>query len=327
MSARLSLALSGGSVILPDTGRIVLLRPPADLDLDGLPLDRVAAEHGFCPDHDALSARGVAVSPQQAGPAAAVVVFAARAKALTLDLLARGFAMVGPGGPVIVDGAKSEGIDSLLKTLRKVCAVGEVYSKAHGKCFAVTAPAAVPAGWAAVPGRVDGFVTTAGVFSADGIDPGSALLAGHLGAVSGKVCDLGAGWGYLATRILASDKVRQVALVEAEHAALDCARANVTDARATFHWADATTWTGGPFDYVVTNPPFHTSRKADPALGRAFVQAAARLLSPRGRLLMVANRHLPYEATLAEVFAESVVRADVSGYKVIEATRPKRRQP
>ena len=327
MSSRLSLALTSGAVSLPDSGDILLLRPPADLVLEGLPVERVTVLHGFRPDLESLEARGLRVVPSVDGTFAGAVVFVARAKALTLDLLAEAFSRVGPGGQVVVDGAKADGIESTLRILRQVTATGEVFSKAHGKCFTVTAPATVPEGWAAEPVLVDGYQTTAGVFSADGIDPGSALLAAHLGGLSGKVCDLGAGWGYLARAVLAAPKVTSLALVEAEKTALDCARANVTDPRASFHWADATRWTGGPFDVVVSNPPFHVGRAADPGLGRAFVQAAARLLTPRGRLLMVANRHLPYEATLRDVFADTVVRADQAGYKVIEATRPKRRHP
>ncbi|WP_371157670.1 methyltransferase [Jannaschia sp. 2305UL9-9] len=327
MSPRLSLAVSNGAVSLPETGQILLLRPSADVSLDGLPVDRLAVLHGFRPDFDALTARGLNVSTTADGPFSGAIVFAARAKALTHDLLARACAAIGPGGRIIVDGAKSDGIDSLLRGLRKVTDVGEVYSKAHGKCFAITAPDPVPDGWTATMGQVDGFATTAGVFSADGIDPGSALLAEHFDGVSGCVCDLGAGWGYLSARLMASKAATGVALVEAEAAALDCARRNVTDPRAQFHWADATTWTGGPFDVVVSNPPFHTARQADPALGKAFVSSAARLLTPRGRLLMVANRHLPYEATLRDAFGEITVRADTNGYKVIEATRPKRHKP
>ncbi|GIT90909.1 MFS transporter [Jannaschia pagri] len=259
------------------------------------------------------------------GPAEAAVVFATRAKALTHDLLAQAAAAVGAGGPIIVDGAKADGIDSLLKRLRGITQVGEVFSKAHGKCFQITAPQTLPDDWRALPRDVDGFRTAPGVFSADGVDPGSALLVAHLDALSGRVCDLGAGWGYLSSHILAQSAVTEVTLVEAEALALDCARVNVADPRARFHWADATRWEGGPYDAVVMNPPFHTGRKADPALGRSFVQVASRLLTPRGRLIMVANRHLPYEATLAESFGDTMVRADQGGYKVIEATRPKRR--
>src|SRR6056297_2102992 len=106
MTDRLSLALSGGIASLPDTGRVLLLRPPGDLSTDDLPVDRIVAEHGFRPDVDALEARGLVVVPEAEGSFAAAVVFAARAKALSFDLLARACAAVGAGGTVIVNGAK-----------------------------------------------------------------------------------------------------------------------------------------------------------------------------------------------------------------------------
>ncbi|MEM8849743.1 MAG: methyltransferase [Pseudomonadota bacterium] len=320
MNVRLSYALSG-ALALPDAGRILLLRPSGQMDLSPLPLDRVVAVTGFRPDHDAL-ARRVEVAETVEGDFAAALVCLPRAKALALDLIATACAALPEGAPVIVDGNKADGVESVLKLCRATFELDEVVSKAHGKCFAFPA-APAPDGWAATPLEADGFLTTAGVFSADGIDPGSALLAKHLGDVSGRVCDLGAGWGFLARGILASDAVTAVALVEAERAALDCARLNVTDPRASFHWADATRFDGGPFDWVVSNPPFHVSRKADPDLGRAFVAAAARL-APRGRLRLVANRHLPYEAALTDAFAETLVLEERDGYKVIEAQRPRR---
>ncbi|MDT9081655.1 methyltransferase, partial [Escherichia coli] len=76
------------------------------------------------------------------------------------------------------------------------------------------------------------------------------------------------------------------------------------DPRARFTWADATQGRPGPFDAVVMNPPFHNGRAADPALGLAFIRAAAHALTPSGTLWMVANRHLPYEAALREAFRE-----------------------
>jgi 16S rRNA (guanine1207-N2)-methyltransferase len=73
------------------------------------------------------------------------------------------------------------------------------------------------------------------------------------------------------------------------------------------------------------NPPFHTSRAADPALGQAFLQAGHSVLAPGGRLWVVANRHLPYENTLTGLFAQvSEIGGDAS-FKVLEAVRPKRR--
>ncbi|WP_298435706.1 methyltransferase [uncultured Jannaschia sp.] len=323
MDERLSLALARGAVTLPE-GPVLLLRPPADLSFDELPLEACTGTHGFRPAHDALAARGLAMADAPEGPFAAAVVFVPRARALALDLLAQAIGAVGVGGLVVVDGAKADGIEAILKAVRAAAPVGEVMSKAHGKVFAFAAPDAVPEGWAAQPRQVDGFVTAPGVFSADGIDPGSALLAAHLTALKGRVCDLGAGWGYLGRTVLASEAVTALDLVEAERAALDCARLNVTDPRAAFHWADATVWTGGAYDTVISNPPFHASRRADPDLGRAFVSAAARLMAPSGRFLMVANRHLPYEAALEDAFAERLVIEERDGYKVVQGRKPRR---
>jgi 16S rRNA (guanine1207-N2)-methyltransferase len=73
------------------------------------------------------------------------------------------------------------------------------------------------------------------------------------------------------------------------------------------------------------NPPFHHGlhggRQADPDLGRRFIQCAASTLVQGGKLLMVANRNLPYEETLNAVFRRVEKIADEAGYKVFEATR------
>ena len=113
-------------------------------------------------------------------------------------------------------------------------------------------------------------------------------------------------------------------LVEAEALSLTCARQNVTDPRAQFHWADATTFSAPAFDGIVMNPPFHTGRTADPSLGRSFIQAAARLLTPNGKLWMVANRHLPYEPTLNDCFRTVDTLGGNSAFKVFYAHKPKR---
>ena len=75
-------------------------------------------------------------------------------------------------------------------------------------------------------------------------------------------------------------------------------------------------------DFIVSNPPFHTQSRADrPDIGQRFIAVAAQALRPGGRLYVVANRHLPYEAALSEAFASVAVKADVGGYKIIEAVK------
>lgn len=324
-SARLSLALETGALDLPTEGRIAVYRPRLGDDLAGLPRDRVVVLTGFKPDHDHFAA-SFSVAP--AAPYAAAIVCLPRSREAARGLIAQAAAEVAPGGWIAVDGQKTDGIDTALKDLRGRVALSESLSKAHGKLASFLAGPDL-SDWLAKPHRVDGFQTRPGIFSADGPDRGSVLLAGALPAKLGsKVADLGAGWGMLATEILARPGVKRLDLVEAEGDALDCARINVPDHRARFHWADATVWRPETLlDAVVMNPPFHTGRAADPALGAAFIRAARRMLAPDGSLWLVANRHLPYDAVLAECFLEVRDVAGDGGFRVIHATKPRRAKP
>ena len=326
-TSRISLALDTGALVLPETGRIAVFRPHADDDLSGLPKDRVHVIQGFKPDHDAFVAQGYETGVAASGDYAAAVVFVPRAKAEARALIAEAAMRVGVDGLVIVDGQKTDGIDSIFKDCRSRAEVGPALSKAHGKLFYFHAGTGF-ADWAAEePTRIaGGFQTVPGVFSADGVDRGSAALAAALPEkLPNRVADLGAGWGYLSAEILKRSGVTELYVVEAEHAALDCARVNITDLRAQFCWADATTFKPARVvDLVVTNPPFHTTRAADPNIGRAFLAAAAAILSPPGHLLLVANRHLPYEKTLAELFRTVEEVAGDASFKVLRATHPLR---
>ncbi|KAG1713813.1 Ribosomal RNA small subunit methyltransferase C [Nymphon striatum] len=169
----------------------------------------------------------------------------------------------------------------------------------------------------------EGYVTAAGVFSEAKIDVGSALLATHLEDLKGDVADLGAGWGYLSREILTQDGVTSLDMIEAEKTALDCAVINTNDPRATPIWGDALDHKGA-YDVVVSNPPFHTSRDGNPDLGRGFIATAARILKPRGQLLMVANRHLPYEGELDTKFGHIEELSGSGAFKIFRASRPKR---
>ena len=142
--------------------------------------------------------------------------------------------------------------------------------------------------------------------------------------MKGHVIDLGAGWGYLSAAILGREKVTRLDLIESDIVALNAAKRNITDPRATFVWADATNHKSELADHVVTNPPFHTGRTADPDLGRAFIRSAAKLLKPKGTLWLVANRHLPYESTLEESFHTVQLLDQSASYKIYSATRPQK---
>jgi 16S rRNA (guanine1207-N2)-methyltransferase len=322
-SSRLTTALDEGILTLPD-GDVAVLRPPAGYDLSALPQEALRISHGFRPDADYWTAAGFAVTPEPT-PAAVALVVVPRSKALARAMIAQASTLA---PVVLVDGQKTDGVDSLFRESRNRLGDLPSITKAHGRLFWFTPPADAFSDWAAmppVPGP-EGFFTQAGVFSEGVVDRGSALLAAALPRkLPARVADLGAGWGYLAHAVLARDGVVSLDLIEAERLALDCARLNVTDPRVRFHWADAGRYAPEKaFDAVVMNPPFHVGRTPDPSVGRGFIEAAARVLAAHGQLWVVANRHLPYEATLRERFRNVDEAGGDAAFKVFHATRPKR---
>ncbi len=307
--------------MLPE-GEVLALRPPALADLSALPRDRWRVHHTNRPDRDAWAAAGYRLEDEP-GPAAVAVVFVPRSKALARGLVARAAALA---PLVLVDGRREDGVDSLWRELRARRPAAEGLAQGHGRLVWFAGGAGFE-DWA-LPGPLrgpDGLWTQAGVFAAEGPDRGSALLAAALPArLPARMADLGAGIGVLSRAVLAREGVVALDLVEAERLALDCARLNVADPRARLRWEDATAAPLGPYDGIVMNPPFHAgARAAEPGLGRAFIAAAARALAPRGEIWMVANRHLPYEAALAESFRAWEEVGGDAGFKLLHAREPR----
>lgn len=320
-NTRLSLALSHGALD-GVTGTIAVIGPNPEHDLSPLAELETQVVSGFAPDHEFFQSAGFSARTDVQGPFGAALVFLPRSKAQGKDMIAKAMKATS-GGPVLVDGQKTDGVDSILKACRAMSGtVQGVVSKSHGKIFTLLGGDFSPWDAGEAAQNRDGFMTSPGVFSADGIDPGSAVLTGALPVdIKGAVADLGAGWGFLSSVILKSAKVTECHLFEADFQALENARQNIDDDRAQFHWADVLSMPPDQaFDHVVTNPPFHTARAANPELGRGFIAAAARLLRPKGTLWLVANRHLPYEQSLLATFRSVEPIATPGAFKVFKAT-------
>ncbi len=300
-----------------------MVGPPAGYDLP-LPPERAVIVSTFKPDADAWEGRGYEVLREMPADAAHAIVVLPRSKTLSRGLVAMGSKVP---GVLVIDGQKTDGVDSLYKDLRRRAPDIKTLTRDHGRLMSLEATGLDVSDWALTPPQPgpDGFYTQPGVFSEAKVDPGSALLAEALPAkLPSRIADLGAGWGYLSRAILDREGVEHLDLVEAEARALDCARLNVSDPRAVCHWADARTFKPAePAQAVSMNPPFNDRRAGDPDLGRAFIAAARRILTPSGRLWCVANRHLPYEAKLREVFRDVEELPGSPAFKLFAASRPK----
>lgn len=328
---RLSLALSEGLFVPAQGGTALCVGVSDPAQIAGLAGSALTVVQPLQPDHDRLETAGLAVGPDfpDFGGFGLAFIVLPRARERAKAWIEAAAARLLPGGWLVIDGARTDGVDSIWKAVRDRIGGAETLTKAHGRLIWGRIGDDRFSDWRAAPGRVadaGGFVTAPGVFSAGHADPGSVALAAALPArLPARIADLGAGWGYLAAAVLARPGVATLDLVEADHVALTAAKANILDDRARFHWADALAWTpGAGLDGVVMNPPFHAGRAGDPGIGRAFIARAAAILLPHGQLWLVANRHLPYEAELEARFQTWREIAGTPAFKVIEAARPRR---
>lgn len=243
-------------------------------------------------------------------------------------VLAHALRALRPGGRLTALAPKDRGGARLRRELEAFgCTVEETARRHHRLCL--LARPASPSGLDAAIGEGaprlvegTGLWSQPGVFHWDRIDPGSAILLRHLDGLAGRGVDLGCGVGVLGRALLARSETTGLVGVDLDRRAVACARLNLDDPRAELVWADArTAELGEGFDFAVSNPPFHAGGEEDRTLGQAFVRKAARLLRKGGLLRLVANRHLPYEATLSEAFGRFTVLAEADGYKVLEARR------
>ena len=167
-----------------------------------------------------------------------------------------------------------------------------------------------------------------GVFSADGVDPGTQLLLGHLEALPPprKIFDPGCGLGVLGLAALRRWPEATAILTDIDHRAVDCTAASAADLglanRCEVAWWDATRDPAPTHncDLVLVNPPFHSGVPVDLQPARAIFSAINADLSPGGRALVVANRTLPWEHDLREIGRLSQLE-DSLGYKILEVRR------
>lgn len=294
----------------PVAGPVLFLGAEAGYRLPEGFSEDISAVQPFRSHYAALERAGASVSPEAGeGRYSATLILLTKHRGENENRVAEALEKTVPGGFIVIAGSKEDGVQSMRKRLGKMFADLEAMPKYHGVALWFTRPDDVSEAVAAFTHptvEIDGrFTTVPGLFSHDRVDEGSRILAERLPEdFAGLAADFGAGWGYLSA-MLAEKAPRTVGidLYEADWRALERAKANLAavSPATRFFWQDlASEPVKNRYDLIIMNPPFHTGKAAEPSLGKALVKAAANALKPGGRLLLVANRGLPYEDVLAE---------------------------
>jgi len=170
------------------------------------------------------------------------------------------------------------------------------------------------------------FVVDTGIFSAHGLDPGTALLIENLTLrPTDRVLDLGCGWGAVGVAAAKSAVRGHVVLTDVNRRAARLARGNLernrvknAEVRVGSLYAPVK---GEWFDVIATNPPFHAGRE----LVLRILSGAPEHLTPDGRVVLVGkgSQGIRYYQEWLEAHwdGEVTVLGRGSGYRVLEAGR------
>lgn len=278
-------------------------------------------------------------------PAEVVLLRIPQAKVPTLQLLWDAYHALRPGGSCYLAGPNDEGVRTALRSMAALFGSVEVLGYRGGARVGV---AVRPERAAAAEGEFDlpwldpdrfhRFEVEApggtlevrsrpGVFSWDRPDRGSqALLEAMEVEGAERILELGCGNGIVGTAAARMAPGARVTMVDVDAEAVRSARrtadANDVGERCEVLASDGAAGVAERrFDRVLANPPFHVGKATDLEVPAQFVRDAARVLAPGGRLYLVANRTLPYEAWLSACFGSYRTAVDGREFKVLAAER------
>ena len=230
-----------------------------------------------------------------------------------------------PGGRLYVLGAKDRGILSLAKQMHTLFGNVETLEISKGERVIyshITSNARNSMQAAKEEGAVHAVPT---LFAEGKLDEGTQLLVEALEVrVTDVSLDLGCGAGFIGAHIARHAPKGQVTMVDASLAAVSAARRMIEQNGLTN--AQVLPGDGAQelleqrFDLVVTNPPFHIGGIQTTVIAERFIREAAKVLRPRGRFYLVANRFLKYEPVMRECFETVEEVAGNTRFKVLRGT-------
>jgi 16S rRNA (guanine1207-N2)-methyltransferase len=166
-------------------------------------------------------------------------------------------------------------------------------------------------------GKPRPWVSFPGLFAGGSLDPGTALLLDALPTIrsGSRVLDFGCGTGVIAAAVMGRSPEAVVDLLDADALAVEAAARNVPEA-AGFLVGWSLAGASGPYDWIVSNPPFHEGKGETMRVLEDLAAAAPAHLTARGRLILVTQRRLPVGRLLEEQFRRVEVRAETSVFRV-----------
>lgn len=166
--------------------------------------------------------------------------------------------------------------------------------------------------------------TFPGIFSEGQLDKGTELLLQNWDLPhSDNLLDFACGAGVVACFAGVTKRATKLALSDVSAIALYCSALSLkaNGLQAQLIAANGLDDTDNTYSHIVSNPPFHTGTKTDYSIVTAFLAQAVHRLVNGGRLLLVANRFLPYAEQLNAHFSQVDVVAQNPQFSVYQSVK------
>ncbi|MBJ7536303.1 class I SAM-dependent methyltransferase [Marinomonas transparens] len=274
-----------------------------------------------------------------------IVIYQPKAKDLLDYLLAALLPRLKEGGQVWLVGDNKSGVKSSMKRLEvnlddvgkldgaKHCLLYAGYKRRPAKPF-------VFEDWIMtwqqeVAGQSLTLCSLPGVFGHGKLDKGTELLLAQLeqhrfmsDVANARLLDFGCGDGIIALWLYNKTGARIMALDDSVLALkateLTFAANNASEA-VTLLASNGLDEVKGRFNYVITNPPFHTGMNTDYSIAERFFMAVKQHLTLNGELFVVANDFLRYPPLLDAALGTHNRLLRDKGFAIYHGRQPKKR--
>ncbi|MGO2353854.1 MAG: methyltransferase [Marinomonas foliarum] len=274
-----------------------------------------------------------------------VVIYQPKAKELLDYLIAAVLPLLKDGGQIWLVGDNKSGVKSSMKRLEAgLDEVGKVDGAKH--CLLYTGYKRRPAktfvfeDWIVtwkqdIAGQSFSLCSLPGVFGHGKLDKGTSILLNQLNehrfmsdAANARILDFGCGDGIISLWLHNKTGAHITALDDSVLALkateLTFAANQISDA-VTLIASNGLSEVKGRFNYVVTNPPFHTGVNTDYSIAESFFMGVKQHLTLNGELFVVANDFLRYPPILDAALGSHTRLYRDKGFAIYHGRQPKKK--
>ncbi|WED22274.1 16S rRNA (guanine(1207)-N(2))-methyltransferase RsmC [Vibrio sp. JC009] len=261
-----------------------------------------------------------------------ILLYWPKAKAEAEYLLAMLLSKLGTETEIVVVGENRSGVKSIEKFFKPYGPIKK-YDSARRSSFywgqCINEPAAfVLQDWYKtytlnVSGNEITVKSLPGVFSHGEFDIGSQLLVDSLPSLKGKVLDFGCGAGVLGAVMAVTNPGIELEMCDISALAIASSKQTLAanGANAKVFASDVYSDTSKDYDFIISNPPFHSGLDTSYSATETLLEKAPEYLNASGELYIVANSFLKYQPIIQESFTNYATINKTNKFAIYHASK------